>query len=189
MTKLKDLPASANLPESAIEKAQEVLDRFDEALKRANVQNPTERDRKELDGMLRDFPILWDVAGDIMATAADKLIGGMGSTYSIEASLKAGWHELPKRLARPNDGPLESLLVKQLVLCWLQLGYIEYQYNSLLTQGNTAINSANFWEQRLSAAQRRYLRAIEALARVRRLNLPAVQVNIGAKQVNQVMAK
>lgn len=188
MTKLKNLPALANWPEASIKQAQDVLDKFDEALKRANVQKPTESDRKELDGMLRDFPVLWDVAGDIMATAADKLIGGMNSTYSMEASLKAGWHEFPKRLARPNDGPLEKLLVKQIVLCWLQLGYIEYQYNSLLTQGNTAINSANFWEQRLSAAQRRYLRALETLARVRRLNLPAVQVNIGAQQVNQVKA-
>lgn len=32
-----------------------------------------------------------------------------------------------------------------------------------------------------------YLRALEMLARVRRLELPAVQVNIGARQVNQLV--
>ena len=39
-------------------------------------------------------------------------------------------------------------------------------------------------DRKLSAAQRRYLRACETLARVRKLRLPTLQVNIGEKQVN-----
>ncbi len=176
----------AYLSPESLAKAQDVLDTFSAVMQRANVKEPSENDRAVLDSLLGDFPMLWDIAGDIMAKAADKLISRMSNTYSIEASVRKGWQELPKQLAHPNDGPLERLLVQQVVLCWLQMGYIEYQYNSLLPQGDTTLPSANFWERRLSAAQRRYLRAIETLARVRRLNLPAVQVNIGAQQVNQV---
>ena len=38
--------------------------------------------------------------------------------------------------------------------------------------------------KRIDQAERRYLRAIKALVEVRRLQLPAVQVNIGDKQIN-----
>jgi hypothetical protein len=42
-----------------------------------------------------------------------------------------------------------------------------------------------YWEQRQNAAQGRFLRAVETLARVRRLNKrPPVQINIGGQQVN-----
>jgi hypothetical protein len=43
-----------------------------------------------------------------------------------------------------------------------------------------------YWERRLTAAQGRYLRACESLARVRRLSRPGapLQVNIGGQQVN-----
>jgi hypothetical protein len=89
-------------------------------------------------------------------------------------------------LTRPDDGALEYLLIQQVALCWLKLAYTEWQHKHYLTNGNTTIVQANFWEHRLSSAQRRFLRAVETLARVRRLQLPAVQVNIGAQQVNQV---
>jgi hypothetical protein len=38
-----------------------------------------------------------------------------------------------------------------------------------------------YWEKRLSAAQRRYLRACTTLARIRKMRLPAMQVNIAAE--------
>ncbi len=41
-----------------------------------------------------------------------------------------------------------------------------------------------FHQQRIERAQRRYLAAIKALAQVRKLGVPAVQVNIGDKQIN-----
>ncbi len=42
-----------------------------------------------------------------------------------------------------------------------------------------------YWDRRVSGAQARYLRAMEALARVRRLAMPQpLQVNIGGQQVN-----
>ena len=68
-------------------------------------------------------------------------------------------------------------------LCWLRLQLIEQQYSGVQA-GNMTLPQGDYWERRLSAAQRRYLRAVETLARVRRLRVPALQVNIGEKQVN-----
>lgn len=92
-------------------------------------------------------------------------------------------------MARPGDGELERLLVQQVVLTWLKLGHTEWHHEHILVNGHMTIQVADFWERRLSAAQRRYLRACETLARVRRLGLPMLQVNIGAQQVNQVQTR
>lgn len=131
-------------------------------------------------------PTVWRAAGDMVEQAARMLIGKIASTHAIKASMTRGWEQLPLDLARPSDGELERLLVQQVVVAWLHLGYIEYQYSAMTTLEGVTIRRAEYWERRLSAAQRRYLRATETLARVRRLQLPAVQVNIGNQQVNQV---
>ena len=54
---------------------------------------------------------------------------------------------------------------------------------------NCTSSQLQHWEKRLSANQRRYFRAIETLARVRKLasRTPEIlQVNIAEQQVNQV---
>lgn len=43
--------------------------------------------------------------------------------------------------------------------------------------------NAAYWERRLNSAHRRYLRAIETLAKIRKQGL-AVQVNIAVNQIN-----
>ena len=48
---------------------------------------------------------------------------------------------------------------------------------------------AAWWEKRLSGAQRRYLRACETLAKIRKMQLPMVQVNIGQQQLNVAKGK
>lgn len=149
---------------------------------------PTDEARKMLDEFLNSDPTLWHYAGDLVEQAARHLISKTASTYAIKASMTKGWEQLQIDLVRPSDGVLEGLLVQQVVVAWLYLSYVEYQYAAMTTLEGMTIQRAEYWERRLSAAQRRYLRATETLARVRRLQLPAVQVNIGAQQVNQVNA-
>ena len=88
-----------------------------------------------------------------------------------------------------DDAPmLEQLLIQQAALCWLKLSLIELSYSGTMKQSIT-LTLAMYWEKRLSAAQRRFTRACETLARVRKLsrNTPALQFNIatsGGQQVN-----
>ncbi len=157
-----------------------------EAIRKTDKEKPTKEERAELDRILRDVPAVWTVAGDVMNHTALGMINQMKGTYALTASLRTGWEQLQRDLARPSDGPLEALLIQQIALAWLKLAYTEHHHRHYLMSGNTPIKQAEFWERRLSAAQRRYLRASETLARVRRLQLPAVQVNIAEQQVNQV---
>lgn len=156
-------------------------------IRAADTDKPSAETRKMLDEFLRSDPTLWHAAGDMVEQAARHLISKSAGTYAVKASMTAGWDQMQLDLARPSDGALERLLVQQVVVAWLHLGYIEYQYSAMTTETGLTMKRAEYWERRLSAAQRRYLRATETLARVRRLQLPAVQVNIGNQQINQAM--
>ena len=158
-----------------------------ELIRAADTDQPSAETRKMLASLFDSDPTVWRAAGDMVEQSARMLISKIASTHAIKASMTRGWEQLPTDLARPSDGELERLLVQQVVIAWLHLGYVEYQYSAMTTETGLTMKRAEYWEKRLNAAQRRYLRATETLARVRRLQLPAVQVNIGAQQINQAM--
>jgi hypothetical protein len=81
--------------------------------------------------------------------------------------------------------PLERTLIEHLSLCWLRLNLMELRYDAVMAS-NTTFKHVEHTERRLSEAQKRYTRACEALARVRKLKLPALQVNIAAEGGRQV---
>ena len=87
-----------------------------------------------------------------------------------------------KELAGPAPSSLEQLLVERIVICWLHLYYAETIYVQHMQE--LSLRQGEFYQQRISKAQARYLAAIRTLAQVRRLGVPAVQVNIAEQQVN-----
>ena len=68
------------------------------------------------------------------------------------------------------------------MLCWLHLHGVEAIY--VQNMSTFSLMQHDFYQRRLSMAQRRYLSAITALAQVRRLQAPNVQVNIAEQQLN-----
>lgn len=79
--------------------------------------------------------------------------------------------------------PIEKLLLDDIVLCWLRLQFMEYRYTNEFN-GSVSITKADHLERRLSATRRRYLQAVESLAKVRRLlSRAGVQVNVAQQQV------
>lgn len=95
--------------------------------------------------------------------------------------------EMRTQLAGNNPTPLETLLVRRVVLCWLQHHYFERTYAVILRQ-TISLEKSEYYQRCLDRCHKRYLSAIKALAVIRRLQLPAVQVNIGEKQVNLVQS-
>jgi hypothetical protein len=54
----------------------------------------------------------------------------------------------------------------------------------MLTSAQHHIDVATYWDRRYGTAQSRFIRAVESLARIRKLKLPNLQLNIGEKQIN-----
>lgn len=84
-------------------------------------------------------------------------------------------------LAGPNPTPLEKLLCDRIAFCWFHLQRCEAV---VAQQNGLTFAESEFYQKKIDRAHKRYLAAIKALAQVRKLQLPNVQVNIGEKQVN-----
>jgi len=106
------------------------------------------------------------------------------SNYGVYVGVRVHLEELQRQLGYEAAPALERVLIDQVCLTWLRLHVLENQYDQL-TKGAT-LGVATFWEKTLSAHQKRFLRAVEALGRVRKLSVN-VQINLADKQlvVNQ----
>jgi hypothetical protein len=105
--------------------------------------------------------------------------GGVAENATLELSritteaLKATWrHHLEairQELGIEKATRLERLLIQHVAQCWLRLNIMELEY-TLAVGGQHRITEGLYYEKRLTEAQKRYARASESLARVRRLS-------------------
>jgi hypothetical protein len=155
-----------------------------ELYKQVDKKNSSEEDILAFRNELDQIPDLWRVFGDMCRQAEIQLIDTFQVPRSSQEAMRIGMDNVRQSLGYSDASPLEKMLIDQVALCWLRLSIVELKHVNN-TRGSTGIPQADYWDRTLSAAQRRYLRAIETLARVRRLLRPsAVQVNIGTQQVN-----
>jgi hypothetical protein len=151
-----------------------------------SVTNAKPADVKALRKMLNEMPELWRHAGDLARNARSQLLYDDIMAPAIQVAVEVGLKELEKEFDYELALPLERLLIEQILNCWVSHYLTEYKYNHF-TSGNMSPETADYWEQRFSASQRRYLRAVESLAKVKKLLRPVpnpVQLNIADKQVN-----
>jgi hypothetical protein len=128
------------------------------------------------DHFLRSSDIAWQTERSLteLYTGKDDVL----SEQMAERRLKL----MRRELAGDNPTPLEKLLAQRIALCWFHVNLCEL---SLAQKGREySIAQATYHQKRLDSAHKRYLGAIKALAQVRKLQLPAIQMNIGEKQVN-----
>jgi hypothetical protein len=104
-----------------------------------------------------------------------------GKDLAVSEGLRRKLDCMRAELAGPTPAPLERLLVERIVACWLHLYHLETAYAG---KDSMSLDLASYYQRSLSAAHKRYLSAIKALAVVRKLALPVLQVNIARKQVN-----
>ncbi len=160
------------------------VERFQELVRKTRKAKPRPKDVDALRSYLESHPQLWCVIGDVAKLAYNKLTDNIaGEHVGLRESLTIGREAMRAELGYQQATPLERLLIDQVLLCWLRLYGIEFSYTATLEK-NVPLALADYWERKLSAAQRRYLRACETLARIHKLRLPSVQINIADKQVN-----
>lgn len=155
---------------------------------KTNKERPKSEDVSELRRMLQEDPKLWKVAGDFSAHALHIITSDIEATPFVVESVRAGIDKLKEDLGYELSPPLEKMLITQVTLCWLRLNMLE-QTHWIKTWESHSTETGLYWDRRLITAQRRFTRACETLARVRKLsrNTAALQVNIatdGGQQVN-----
>jgi hypothetical protein len=106
-----------------------------------------------------------------------------GGNELVAEATRRELRDKKKKLLGSDPSPLECSLVHRIVLCQFQLDYIDTVIASKTREGMSA-GAVAMYQQWLDRAQSRYLSAVKALAVIRKLALPVVQLNVGEQQVN-----
>src|SRR5688572_23259869 len=166
--------------------SKEDADKLMELVTRAyKAKKPAKDDLNEIRKLLIDHPEFCKAifgAVEVVQTEIIKaMIGGQQEVptvaleeYILSVRNEMGYHGAPI---------MEKLLIENIVTCWLRMQHYEQQL-AFRMKGSYSLTILEFWERRLSVAQRRYLAACESLAKIRKMAIPAVQFNIGDKQIN-----
>ncbi len=130
-----------------------------------------------------EHPALWEEQGDLARVVEAAWLKRMcGKDELFKESVSRTLRALRKEVRGPTPSPLERLLVDRIGVCWLALHYAEAIYAQ--SMGDTTLKQGEYYQDRIDRSQKRYLAAIRALAQLRRLQLPTVQVNVAEQQVN-----
>lgn len=168
---------------------QQKVREFIEVVQRAYKNKPNKKDIQELQKWLNEYPQIWHVVFDLSQVIEHNLIARMISDQAAQLAIEKNVEQIRTELGYDTSPVMERLLIDNIVLAWLRWQWNEHQLVVFMGNGEIRMSVVDFWERRLSAAQRRYLRACETLTRIRHLtsSKPAVQVNIagqGGQQVN-----
>ena len=163
-------------------------DEVDTILKKVLRPKPKPEDMSVFRQLLDRHPEVVKRFVDITEHAFDAMLKPMaGDSAATLEILKRQRRVKQAELGYSTASPLEKLLIDAVVMAWVGFTDTQRRASNVWSESHT-LTVGEYWDKRVSTAQRRYLRAVESLARIRRLELPALQINIGAQQVNQVNA-
>jgi hypothetical protein len=137
--------------------------------------------------------VKWNIGERVMDNwAVARLIdwaGGKEGNKQAKASLREELCDLAGKLAGPSLSPTKTVLAETAATCWFAFRLHEAQYAaSVKSEDGMTLAQSEHAQRRIDRAHRRFLRTVKTLATVRRLALPAVQINVARQQVNQLNA-
>jgi hypothetical protein len=159
-----------------------------ELVKHTHKEKPHPEDLAALRRFFDGDPELWRPAGSMAKRTLDHLLRTyyQQSAY-IQECVGRRVAEMREQFGFAEGSPLEKLLIEQILVCYVNLYVLEINSASKLCESHST-ETGLYWDRRLTGAQRRFRRACETLARIRKLsrNAPALQLNIAAKGGQQV---
>lgn len=152
---------------------------------RDRAENGDESVRPQVREFLDNHPDVVESLGNLTRMARSAMIDLLtGEDLYFREAQERELRELTEEIAGPRPSILEQLLADQIALCWQQVRLAEMR--CALAREST-YTEGDYYQRCMDRAQRRFLNAIKTLAQVRRLQLPAVQLNVagqGGRQVN-----
>jgi hypothetical protein len=131
-----------------------------------------------------DKTVLWEYIGDLGRRVQESWLEAMaGQNKLVREAFEKRATEMHRELLSDGDSQLERLLVDRVIATWIQVCYADSAYANALKGDGHTLQLGTYLQERQDRAHTRHLKAIKALASVRRLLVPAVQVNIGKNQI------
>jgi hypothetical protein len=166
------------------ELTKEVIEKFVDTVARAyKTDKPKHEDLQAIRKFLIDYPEMSSAVFSMVDSTQQLIIKNFVGQPAAEIAIEEHLVTIREGMGYQNSPVMEQLLIESIITCWLRVQHCEGNIAFMMGR-DRSIAVLEFWERRLTSCQRRYLAACETLAKVRKLKLPAVQVNIGDKQVN-----
>lgn len=144
-------------------------------MRRCDVVDAAPEDLARLRALLRVRSANHTETGSLIRNALDRVLHELPATALVR-ELSADHIERRRCELGYFEAPaLERPLIDHLLLCEARMGLVEQHYSAML-QGSISLDVARYWEHRLSATQQRYLRAVETLARIRRVRVELLRI-------------
>jgi hypothetical protein len=125
------------------------------------------------------------IYGDVFGFARAALVRPVaGGNVATQEAMERKIDAVRDELAGPNPTPLERILSERAALCWFDAHEMDRRFSD--TPSGTTFKDAEYRQSRRDRAQKRFLAACKTLATVRKLAVPAIQVNFARNQVNVV---
>lgn len=147
---------------------KEVAKDFLAVLRATDKEKPAPGDIIKLRDYLVAHPDFAAVTGDLAYQAKIQILGNaMPKMKGTALCVESVYDAMRADMGYENASAVERSLIEHVCLCWLRLYATELRYE--VNMKDATLAQGEYWEKKLSANQRRYLRAVETLARVRRL--------------------
>jgi len=156
---------------------------MDALIKRTNKEDPDPKALQDLRAAMDKHPELWRDICDLGEQTTGAIIEMVRGTGLVRESIRHNAAQTRDEMGYRTANPLEKGLIESVVQAWLIHQNAQYLYARNM-RGSLTMEQAEFWERKLTRTQHRYLQTCETLARVRRLLIPVVQVNVARQQVN-----
>ena len=152
------------------------------------VLNRAEKGDKEALAKVRECfaasPNLLRQFGDLIGISQGNLIEHTASGNELmKEALTRRLEDVKRGLTLPNQSPLETLLVDRVALSWLWMGFTDGQEVQMIVNGGASFRQGEHCHRRAEQAERRFFAAVKALATLRRVPAPVVQLTLANQQV------
>lgn len=178
-TLANQLVDSLNPTANLVTPARPDIEQLKAALARATASKSAPGEIQELRHILEQFPHIYRNLGNLSSRSQIAIACSITTDILDRESILLVASELEENLSRPDDTALEKILVEQCVSAYMHHYDVELEFN------RSGIDSRNnVWDTRVNESQKRFLRALQALAHFRQLAVPTVQINIAETQTN-----
>jgi hypothetical protein len=133
-------------------------------------------------------PYLWPYASQVSQGMREHIVN-LVTDGRARAFILAGLDILKKELGHDSAPALEKLLIDHILTARTRLYWLEQVYTRSICENTTATAAGTWLDNLLTSAHNRFLRAVETLAKVRRLarNSPLFQLNIANEGGRQII--
>ncbi len=137
-------------------------------VERIDKGNPKPEDLKALSTELDKYPEFYRSAGNLQSNVFSEILREVVSSNFARECAERYIEEMKIELGYKDSTFVEKMLIDEIIMRWLRLQSAETGHKHATSQSHT-IETGMYHEKRLDMAQKRFLRSINTLARVRKM--------------------